>query len=242
MISDKRNLLTRHRWFAVRMYSTCMAFKAWRREERKHAMPTQKPLVSFADLQSIIAEHGSCIGEPSWPRVLLAIAIFGFHALARLGELIPPKGERPPHWSDISVSSADGMVTLFLMRSKTDISKSGAPISVSADVFLTVCQLLGNPRRVGPIFTLHGVSPSRNRFTKWLGKAHVSIGPTIRGEAGHSLRRGGAQFLWNNGLPLDVIQVKGRWRSSAWQRYINLNARGTVKPLPPTYGQRRSVP
>jgi len=48
--------------------------------------------------------------------------------------------------------------------------------------------------------------------------------PPLRGNAGHSLRRGGAQYLFNKGTPLEVIKVKGRWLSDAWRKYIHLNS------------------
>lgn len=45
----------------------------------------------------------------------------------------------------------------------------------------------------------------------------------------HSLRRGGAQFLRDRGVPRDVIKVLGRWKSDAVDAYFKTLADGRVR-------------
>ena len=39
--------------------------------------------------------------------------------------------------------------------------------------------------------------------------------------SGHSFRRGGASFALECGVPVDLIQSQGDWRSNAYQSYID---------------------
>jgi hypothetical protein len=41
----------------------------------------------------------------------------------------------------------------------------------------------------------------------------------------NSLRRGGAQALWDMGFGLDQIMRRGRWLSHAWKAYIDTSHR-----------------
>ena len=121
------------------------------------------------------------------------------------------------------------VATIFLQRSKTDLTRCGAPISVSPEAWSKIVELLG-PRSCsseGPIFVSNsGSGPTKAVFLRWLRNAHVKIGvEPLVGQAGHSPRRGGAQHLFNTGWSLDTIKVKGRWASDSWRKYINLNAR-----------------
>ena len=49
--------------------------------------------------------------------------------------------------------------------------------------------------------------------------------------SGHSLRRGGAQFMRDEGIPRDLIKLHGRWRSDAVDVYFSTMADGTRRAI-----------
>ena len=207
---------------ALRIPGTAMAIaKAWRRSERNSGFRiTPKPTLKFEALKKLMNLSSPEVpnsGTPSLHNICLAVTLFGFFSLARLGELI---GNSPPEWRDLAVLPTH--TTIFLQRSKTDLSKCGAPISVPASIWKKVAALL-KQKSVGAIFKV-----SKSAYNRWLVKTLTSIGhppPANATVIGHSLRRGGAQHLWNTGSSLEEIKTKGRWMSEAWQKYIDLNQR-----------------
>jgi hypothetical protein len=152
----------------------------------------------------------------------MATTTTGFFGVARLGELV---GKAPPQWSELVKDEVKA--TLFLQRSKMDLNKCGAPLSVPINIWRKVEALVGGPKASGPIFAgPDGTAYSKHQYNKWLVASLKLAGyPPTAGVIGHSLRRGGAQYLWDCGLSLEEIRVKGRWSSDAWRKYINLNSR-----------------
>ena len=69
-----------------------------------------------------------------------------------------------------------------------------------------------------PLFTLNGTQPvSRRTFLNlFLRKAMSVLSPHVF--SGHSFRRGGAQSLFDAGVPLDTIRDIGRWKSDIVMR------------------------
>ena len=54
-------------------------------------------------------------------------------------------------------------------------------------------------------------------FRQLLARAGVSQASDFRG---HSFRRGGASWAFNNGVPGELIQVMGDWKSDAYKVYL----------------------
>ena len=48
----------------------------------------------------------------------------------------------------------------------------------------------------------------------------VSLDP--KDFSGHSLRRGGATFAFQCGIPAELIKLQGDWRSDAYMLYLSL--------------------
>ena len=61
---------------------------------------------------------------------------------------------------------------------------------------------------------------TQNQFMDKLHSCLGAIGLDTSKYSGHSLRRGGASFALQCGLPVDLIKIQGDWRSNACERYL----------------------
>lgn len=61
------------------------------------------------------------------------------------------------------------------------------------------------------------------QFLKKLHQSLESIGLPSREYSGHSFRRGGATHLFQRGIPGELIQVMGDWRSDAYKSYLEID-------------------
>lgn len=72
-----------------------------------------------------------------------------------------------------------------------------------------------------PLFHFHDLAPMTSQYVNRVWKEalqHTGTDPTI---TLHSLRRGGALYLQQNGVPLPDAGTHGGWRSNAVLRYTN---------------------
>ena len=73
----------------------------------------------------------------------------------------------------------------------------------------------------GPLFQFSSGAPlTRATFVVELKKAITESGHSPEGFSGHSFRAGAATTAANNGISDAHIKLLGRWKSSAYQRYI----------------------
>ena len=139
-----------------------------------------------------------------------AISLFAFETLARLAEVFSIRVK--------DVKQGSYCVTFALNRAKTDpFGVESQCLSLSTSTWTRVTRLLGGLPSAGLIFNI-----SRRSYVKWLSE-YFSGGIT-----GHSMRRGGAQAMYNRGFPIADIQAKGRWKSQAWLRYVDQAERQVV--------------
>ena len=75
-----------------------------------------------------------------------------------------------------------------------------------------------------PLFSLDGSSPiTRYGFLKSVSSLLSRAGLDSSQYSGHSFRRGGAQSAYDTGLPIDDLQLIGRWKSlDVARRYFGL--------------------
>jgi hypothetical protein len=136
----------------------------------------------------------------------VAISVFAFYTLARLGEAFATVWQATYRHPTFTRS--------FLNRSKADHDRRGVNLYVPPAIWDIILTLNPPPAsHTGPLFPM-----SISAFRKWLKMV-------LPRATGHSFRRGGAQHLFDSGLPLDLIRRKGRWASSAWRVYIATTAR-----------------
>ena len=196
-------------------------------------------------------------------RVTFAIISAGVHGLFRLGELCPTTLEQEffPRRADYSVVEEDGVALsrIFLHRSKTDKLHQGISVSVphnswttSAHRALVELFLEPAPNRVLTL-TSDPLFPDSNRpilrafLIKRLRAAISRVGRNPAHYAGHSLRKGGAQGLFDAGVDMRDIACVGRWvqGSNAVRLYRSVSATAQARwvehaaSLPPTGRSRQ---
>ena len=162
-----------------------------------------------------------------------AACCLGFFGFLRSGEFTCQswKGYNPSMLSvsDIAVDSRENPSVLFvsLRRSKTDIFGTGVTIhlgrtgGILCPVSAVLSYLAIRPSSPGPMFILLSGNPlSRDALVTAIRRA---LGSTTRDVSlfnGHSFRIGAATTAAQAGIPDSTIMQLGRWKSSAFMRYL----------------------
>ena len=97
------------------------------------------------------------------------------------------------------------------------------PVKALLHVFL----LTHNSPSMGPVFTL----PQKGFFVPFQPRHFVSklktilqsLGYPSNSYSGHSFRRGAATWALSVGVPSDLIQLLGDWKSESYKSYLGLN-------------------
>lgn len=175
-------------------------FKTWRRiEAPARAPPLTVMLVRAMISRAVHLNHLSFA-------CLLAL---GFHGLLRTGELLKVRN------CDLEISTRCGI--LSLKQTKSGL-RSGADEAIALRDSLTL-QLLDTWRCVcrpspGSLIWPYSGQHFRDYFRKYqrfFRVVHLNFKP-------YSLRRGGATFLLQQGLAMETILLRGRWKSLAVAR------------------------
>jgi hypothetical protein len=122
---------------------------------------------------------------------------------------------------------------IHLSNSKTDLLSQGVDVPLVANDSAT-CPLRAieemkeqsphpPPFPDSPLFRLEDGSPlSAKKFRKRLKALTTARLKDGQKYTGHSCRRGGAQALFDAGVPATQIKIIGRWKSDSFLRYIGV--------------------
>ena len=165
--------------------------------------------------------------------MLWAACCLGFFGFLRSGEFTCPSATTYKSFMlstrDIGVDSHTNptFITVNLRRSKTDIFSRGVTIylgrtkAIICPVAAMLAYLSIRPPTQGPLFIYaDGTSLSRQRLVVALREALEPYGTNTRLYNGHSFRIGAATTAAACGFEDSLIQVLGRWKSSAFLSYI----------------------
>ena len=154
-------------------------------------------------------------------------------SISRTGGLTP---------QDVEIDNLQNPQTLRirLRHSKTDPFCEGSDIffSKTNDELCPVSALLAwlvqrKTNHTGPLFLFQSGAPlTRSTFVSCLKEALTNAGIDSTRFAGHSFRIGAATTAARRGLSDSAIKQLGRWKSTAYQRYI--------QPSPTTLGSLAS--
>ena len=166
--------------------------------------------------------------------MLWAAAALCFFGFLRSGEITVPddKSYDPgAHLSfhDVSVDSITKpeLLKVRIKASKTDPFRLGVDIFVGrthsaiCPVTAVLAYLAVRGPKPGPLFQFtSGLPLTRARFGNGVRKALSQAGINCSGYSGHSFRSGAATTAAEQGISDAMIKMLGRWKSSAYQLYI----------------------
>jgi hypothetical protein len=166
-------------------------------------------------------------------RLFMAICAAATYGLLRLGEVVATTASTPSPMlrSHLKVTNTHSF-SIFLPKSKTDQHGEGffatyvANGKPSCPFNCIVAQYINRaPIQIksnGPLFLLaNGLAPTKRWVIAQLQAATAKLGLQHASFTGHSFRRGGATSLAEAGVPDHLIKHLGRWRSAAFQLYID---------------------
>jgi hypothetical protein len=149
-----------------------------------------------------------------------------FHGMLRISNVFPTGNS--DHFARVQdFGTSSGGVILAVRSSKTRLRGSAPSVIFSSAP--------GHPLDlVQPLVRLFAVlSPSISlvaspfwpmsaaRYSQLLKLKLVQCGIATEGLTAHSLRRGGATWALRCGVPADVIQLMGDWRSDCYKHYLS---------------------
>jgi hypothetical protein len=179
------------------------AKKAWRLSSVPGAKKTNVTFDQLCYLYSLRAKFP----------LFVAISIYCWYTLARLGEAFSALKK--------FITMEPLLVRTFLPKTKSDFRRLGANLFMPTAAWSIISSRLTDHARTNPTVPTsrqhHIFQCTRYAFTSWL----TTYLPRA---TGHSFRRGAAQYLFDAGVDLSVIQRKGRWTSEAWRVYIDTTA------------------
>jgi hypothetical protein len=192
--------------------------------------PIPKTAVTISDLLVFHSRlnHSSFSDARDW-----CAYVFAFFALLRVGEYTNGRLEI----RDVRADAPNDRVRLSIAFSKTQNYHVLVDISARDDALcprralanylrLLPAAVRSNPRSPLFITSLTDRSPLSGSAFSSRFRALLSVcRPDVDASryAGHSFRRGGATALFLAGVPETIIQLHGRWKSSAYKVYYDAN-------------------
>ena len=183
---------------------------------------------------------------------LWTAATLGFFGFLRAGEftVVPNSDQVPLTPGDVKVDSHTNptLLAVTLRSSKTDPFGAGHTLYVGCThsricpVRAVLAYMAIRPQVPGPLFVYSDGTPlTRARLVTEVRAALTGDGMDLSRYTGHSFRIGAASSAARAGIPDSLIQTLGRWRSSAFQRYIRTPT-ATFLSIPLTLIQALSNP
>ena len=173
--------------------------------------------------------------------------------LLRLGEACATKhnGGKVPSAKNFRKVDED-TTSIFLQFSKTDVRRLGTyvyahrgapgldPVAADLNIFWRSHANNYNPNR--PFYCdEHGQPIQAIHVIRTLRAALKQAGFNTNNYAGHSLRRGGAQDLFDAGVDPALIMQVGRWTSTCWATYVRMPPHQRKAILSARYARRSAA-
>jgi hypothetical protein len=200
--------------------------RGWKKETWSRTTKPRLPITT-----KVLADIQPHVSDSPRGRTIFAAAACGVYGILRAGEFTAATktSKGYPRVRDLHRDGADHY-RLHLPASKTDVFRIGVDVHIVGNGSLT-CPIdaidemldanddLGND---GPLFEIDGAPLTRDMFITELRALLTAAGYDASKYSGHSLRKGGAQSLYEAGVPAHDIQTLGRWRSASFKLYIQL--------------------
>lgn len=167
-----------------------------------------------------------------------SVCVIAFYGLFRLAELLPDETALRIVPSDVTFHHhpREGRYASMLIRkSKVDPFGKGSKVHLPCIGHPTcpvrACYTLCCIRAKQELFIVAGKPLSRVAFANRLRAALRMLNLPAELYSGHSFRRGGATTASQIGLSETSIKALGRWRSSAYLRYVDNDIESNLRDL-----------
>ena len=158
----------------------------------------------------------------------------GFFGFMRAGEFTCPSSNQfdsevmlTPRDVAVDQIQSPSLFAVTLKQSKTDPFRMGVTIflgrtgNLLCPVAAVLAYLAIRPQSPGPLFIFSdGSYLTRDRLVAHLRAGLQQAGVDASRFSGHSFRIGAATMAAQAGIEDAVIKMLGRWKSSAYQRYV----------------------
>ena len=183
----------------------------------------QRLPITVANLTSMSSLTWEVTPSPYWAKLLKSMLTLSFYAMLRPGEVTQSVNNIHLH----QVKFNQGSIDLTFYKFKHHV---GQPVSVTippqadetcpVEALRVFLQERGS--KPGPLFASPtGVPVTYSKYAEWFKK--LLLVANIKGKfLPHSLRIGSASLAASKGISSTLIQQMGRWKSSAYQRYIRI--------------------
>ena len=202
--------------------------------------PDTRLPISPSILHKIVDATQFIVSSAYLRNMLQSMFLLAFHAFLRIGEITVHSrswGESIIQLGDVTISNTG----IVLIMSHFKHNTSGRPVTLSIshtnDGYCPV-QALSRFLKVrgpfkGPLFAFANASPvTRNYFCQYLGKALQWAGLDPTKYKAHSFRIGAATTAADMGISETHIQLMGRWKSTAFRRYVRIPMLQMNRPRP----------
>ena len=185
----------------------------------------------------------------SFDRAFWCACLIAFYSFLRKASLLPRSAASSDNKSlchrDLEISGKENMLYLTVRHTKTiqfgqrtlRIPIAGQPDSPLCPFTAATDMLSHLPASQpadAPLFSYVGRCDSvtcldYNSFVQKLKAVLALAGFPPVEYSGHSFRRGGCSFAFGLGIPPLLLKLRGDWKSSAYERYVNVNDTMNIK-------------
>ena len=205
-------------------------------QKLKGSVDIRRP-IDVSVLTKIVASAKRLIPTNYMRRCLASMFTLAFHAFLRIGEItVNSQGQHPGLLSlgDIQIVQSDDRPTrsiqITMRHYKHSRPNSPAVLEIQQQQQPLLCPvahlqayLTLRGQHPGPLFIFpDGHAITRDHFASQLAECLKDANLDTRYYKGHSFRIGAATTAAARGLSEMQIQAMGRWRSTAFRRYIRI--------------------
>ena len=206
------------------------ALRGFSRVQPKNSRPRRLPIT--VDILGALFRIWSAVPPQYSTTMLWAACTLGFFGFLRSGEFtsVPGSTHPPLSPSDVRVDSHQSptYLAVTIRASKTDPFGRGCTLYIGRSqshicpVTAVLAYLSIRPPTPGPLFMyVDGTPLTRSSLIAAVRAALTCAGFDVSRFTGHSFRIGAATAAAQAGIPDSLIQTLGRWKSSAFLRYIH---------------------
>lgn len=194
--------------------------------------PDQRLPITPSILQRLCEANNIIATSPYHQSLFQSMFLLAFHGFLRVGEITVPFPNIPNpnllQLSNLSLSHSTKSVSITFTHYKHSTTPCTINISFKSPPFSLyhsiIQYLVLRGTAPGPLFLDQKAPISRSLFTSHLTRCLQKANLDTRRYKSHSFRIGAATTAINQGFTYPQVQEMGRWKSSAFKKYIRIQS------------------